>query len=74
MSDDFVLSGTSSDGLSTTPYTNKQVDKAIKNMVDKWDLAKLYKFAYEEMEDYFYDRADPYDLNTLMEEHGEKEN
>ena len=52
MSDDFVLSGTSSDGLST-PYTNKQVDKAIKNMVDKWDLAKLYKFAYEEMEDYY---------------------
>lgn len=73
MSDDFVMSGTSSDGLST-PYTNKQVDKAIKNMVDKWDLAKLYKFAYDEMEDYFYDRADPYDLNTLMEEHGEKEN
>ena len=71
MYDDFVLSGTSSDGLST-PYTNKQVDKAIKNMVDKWDLAKLYKFAYEEMEDYFYDRADPINLDKLMEDHGDE--
>lgn len=54
-------------------YTNERVDKAIKNMVDKWDLAELYQFAYDEMADYFYDRADPFELDTLMEDHGEKE-
>jgi hypothetical protein len=55
-------------------YTDEQIEKVVKNYVNKWELIELKQFAYEEMTDYFCECADPSELEILMEDHGEKEN
>ena len=55
-------------------YPDEQIEKVVKNYVNKWELIELKQFAYEEMTDYYLERADPYELEILMEDHGKKEN
>ena len=53
-------------------YTDEQIERVVKKYVDKWTLTELKEFAYEEMTYYYCERADPYELEILMEDHGDK--
>ena len=55
-------------------YTDEQIEKVVKKYVDKCTSTDLKEFAYEEMIYYFFERADPYELEILMEDHGKKKN
>jgi len=55
-------------------YTDEQIIKAVKAMVNQWALSNIKQFAYNEMTDYYCECADSYEIDMLMEEYGEKEN
>tara|TARA_R110000765_G_C18441907_1_gene547137 strand:- start:34 stop:246 length:213 start_codon:yes stop_codon:yes gene_type:complete len=55
-------------------YTDEQIIKAVKAMLNQWTLSNIKQFAYNEMTDYYFECADFYEIDMLMEEYGEKEN
>lgn len=55
-------------------YTDEQIEKVVKKYVDKCTSTDLKEFAYEEMIYYYCECSNPYELEILMKDHGEKEN
>tara|TARA_R110000751_G_scaffold11123_2_gene39818 strand:+ start:227 stop:400 length:174 start_codon:yes stop_codon:yes gene_type:complete len=52
-------------------YVDEQIEKAIDNLIDSWDIDTLINFAYEDRLHYYLHDADKSELNLLMSEHME---
>ena len=51
-----------------TKFTDAQVEEAVDQWVDTWDLTTLQVYAYENLLDYFLTVADEEELTMFMEE------
>ena len=51
-------------------YADKQIQKAVENMVNSWSLDYLHQFAIEELVDHYLENADDIELDILIENHG----
>ena len=55
-------------------YDNKydKIQKAVENMVDKWDMRVLIQYAVDQLTDYYTsdDCSDQEEIDQLIEEHG----
>ena len=49
-------------------FTDAQVEAAVDQWVDTWDLTTLQVYAYENLLDYFLTVADEEELTMFMEE------
>ena len=52
----------------TAKFTDAQVEAAVDQWVDTWDLTTLQVYAYENLLDYFLTVADEEELTMFMEE------
>ena len=49
----------------------EQITKAIKNLIDSWDMDTLVNFAYDERFYYFMDKASEEEVDELLDIFGE---
>ena len=56
----------------TEKYTNEQIEKAVDNLIDGWDMDSLVNFAYDDRLHYFLHHADPEGLEVFMRVHYER--
>ena len=49
----------------------EQITKAIKNLIDSWDMDTLVNFAYDERFCYFMDKASEEEVDELLDIFGE---
>jgi len=49
---------------------NDQIEKAVVNLIDSWDLSSLVSFAIEDRIQYFLHLADDDEIEFLIEEFG----
>ena len=49
-----------------------KIQKAVENMVDKWDMRELIKYAVDQLTDYYTSDNchDQEEIDKLIEEHG----
>ena len=53
-------------------YTDEQVEKAVDNLIDSWDMDTLVDFAHADRLHYFLHHADPEGLEVFMRVHYER--
>ena len=54
----------------TIKYTEEQIEKAVDNLIDDWDIETLVIFAHLEKLNYFLYSADQEEVNELLQEFG----
>ena len=52
----------------TIKYTDKQIEKAVDNLIDGWDMDTLVNFAYDDRLHYFLHHADQEEIKILEQE------
>ena len=48
----------------------EKIEQAVRRKVSSWDLDSLVEYVVEDLFNYYYNHADPDDLETLMKEEG----
>ena len=57
----------------TEKYTDEQIEKAVDNLIDDWDIETLVIFAHLERLNYFLYSADQKEVSELIQEFGNEE-
>ena len=51
-------------------YTDEQIEKAVDNLIDSWDIDSLINFAYDDRLHYFLHDADQNETEMLVQDFG----
>ena len=51
-----------------------QIEKAVENLIDSWDMKSLINFAMEDRLHYYLHNADDHEIKFLIEEFGSNNN
>ena len=54
-------------------YTDEQIEKAVNNLIDGWDMDSLINFAYDDRLHYFLHSADQEEIKMLVQDFGSEE-
>ena len=54
----------------TIKYNDEQIEKAVDNLIDSWDIDTLVNFAYDDRLHYFLHSADQEEVSELLQEFG----
>ena len=54
-------------------YTDEQVEKAVDNLIDSWDMDTLVDFAHADRLHYFLHHADQEEIKMLVQDFGNGE-
>ena len=57
----------------TEKYTDDQIEKAVENLIDSWDMGTLVEFVYEDRLHYFLCSADMEEIEELIQDFGKVE-
>ena len=57
----------------TEKYTNEQIEKAVDNLIDGWDMDSLVNFAYDDRLHYFLHHAVQEEIKMLVQDFGNGE-
>ena len=57
----------------TIKYTEEQIEKAVDNLIDSWDIDTLVNFAYDDRLHYFLHSADQEEIKMLVQDFGSEE-
>ena len=54
-------------------YTDEQIEKAVDNLIDSWDIDTLINSAYDDRLHYYLHNADQEEVSELLQEFGEED-
>ena len=54
-------------------YTDEQIEKAVDNLIDSWDMDTLINSAYDDWLHYYLHNADQEEVSELLQEFGEED-
>jgi len=49
---------------------DQHIEKAVDNLVDRWDMSTLMNFAFQDRLEYYLDIASEEEINELLKEFG----
>ena len=59
--------------VMTIKYNDEQIEKAVDNLIDSWDIDTLVNFAYDDRLHYFLHSADQEEIKMLVQDFGSEE-
>jgi len=49
-------------------YTDEQIEKAVDNLIDSWDIGTIIEMVYEDRLHYFLHHADQEEISELIQD------
>ena len=49
-------------------YTDEQIEKAVDNLIDSWDMGSIIEMVYEDRLHYFLHHADQEEISELIQD------
>ena len=53
-------------------YTDEQIEKAVDNLIDSWDMGSIIEMVYEDRLHYFLHHADQEERSELIQDFGDE--